>query len=114
MKIAISMTAAATVLAAIAQPASAGPAFAYSWMSTSKTFDQCIGAANNMMESLNFPRIQRTKFGVTGETTKDTVFVNCEDNRHVSVVLMRPTRPEVGEIEALVALMRQLLEAGEQ
>ena len=89
MKTFISMIAAATALAALARPASAGPGFAYSWLSTAKTFDQCIAAANTMMGSLNFPRIQRTRFGLTGETNDDTIFVNCEDQRHVSVVLMR-------------------------
>jgi len=114
MKAAISMIAAVTALATLAQPASAGPGFAYSWLSTDKTFDQCIAAANTMMDGLNFPKIQRTKFGVTGETTKDTIYVNCEDNRHVSIVLTRPTRPAIGEIDALVALMQQLLESSGQ
>ena len=109
MKIATVMIVGATALGALAQPAAAGPGFAYSWLSTNKTFDQCIAAANTMMGSLNFPQIQRTKFGVTGETTDDTVFVNCEDPRHVSVVLMRAKRPQVGEIDALVALLQQLL-----
>ena len=111
---AISMIVAATALAVLAQPASAGPGFAYSWLSTNKTFEQCIAAADNMMESLNYPRIGRTKFGVTGETTEDTIFVNCEDNRHVSVLLIRAARPEVGEIDALVALLQQLLDARAQ
>lgn len=72
--------------------------------------DQCIAAADAMMGSLNLPHIQRTKFGVTGETTDDTIFVNCEDQRHVSIVLMRANRPQVGEIDALVTLMQQILE----
>ena len=114
MKTFISMIVAATALAALAQPTSAGPGFAYSWLSTAKTFDQCIAAANTMMGSLNFPQIQRTKFGVTGETNDDTIFVNCEDQRHVSVVLMRAGRPQVGEIDALVALLQQLLETNGQ
>ena len=111
MKTIISVIAAATALAALALPAAAGPGFAYSWLSTDKTFDQCIAAANKMMESLNFPKIQQTKFGVTGETSDDTVFVNCEDKRHVSMVLMRASRPQVGEIDTLVALMQQILKA---
>jgi hypothetical protein len=114
MKSAISVIAAVTALATMAQPASAGPGVAYSWLSTNKTFDQCIAAANTMMDGLNLPKIQRTKFGVTGETTKDTIYVNCEDNRHVSIVLTRPARPAVGEIDALVALMQQLLESSGQ
>ena len=110
MKSTIGLIAGMTALAAFAGPAAAGPGFAYSWLSTNKTFDQCIAAADTMMRSLNFPQIQRTKFGVTGETTDDTVFVNCEDQNHVSVVLMRAKRPQVGEIDALVALMQQILE----
>lgn len=114
MKAFISMFAAVAALVTLAQPASAGPAFAYSWFSTGKTFDECIAAANTMMGSLNLPQIQRTKFGVTGETVDDTIFVNCEDQRHVSVVLMRAKRPQVGEIDALVALLQQLLETSGQ
>jgi len=114
MKTAISTIAAIAALATLSQPASAGPGFAYSWLSTDKTFDQCIAAASTMMGSLNFPKIQRTKFGVTGETTNDTIFINCEDHRHVSVVLMRASRPAIGEIDALVALMQQLLDTSGQ
>ena len=108
MKTILSMFAAAALITC-AQPAAAGPAFAYSWLSTSKTFDQCITAAGEMMDRLNFPQIQRTKFGVTGESNEDTVFINCEDHRHVSVVLMRAGRPRVGEVDALVALLQQFL-----
>lgn len=106
----ISMVAAAAAFVTLAQPAAAGPGFGYSWFSSSRTFDQCIAAANTMMGSLNLPKIQRTKFGVTGETDNDTVFVNCEDNRHIAVALLRASRPEIGEIDTLVALMQQILE----
>lgn len=101
-----------SMLAASCVPASAGPGFAYSWLSTGKSFDQCIAAATEMMSGLNLPHIQRTRFGVTGETVEQTIFVNCEDARHISVVLMRAGRPEVGEIDALVALLQSRLEAG--
>lgn len=112
MRSAIGMTAALAVASALfAQPASAGPAFAYSWLSTNKSFEQCIAAAGDLMSGLNYPHVQRTRFGVTGETEKETLFVNCEDTRHVSIMLLRTVRPKVGEIDALVALMQQRLEA---
>lgn len=112
MKFAIGAAAAVAMgLSMLAQAASAGPAFAYSWLSTDKTFDQCIAAAGNLMSGKNYPRIERTRFGVTGETTNETLFINCEDNRHVSIMLLRAERPKVGEIDAFVALMQQLLEA---
>jgi len=112
MRKTIAVTAAVAMMPLFgAGSAAAGPGFAYSWLATDRTFDQCIAAANDMVSGLNYPRVQFTRYGVTGETTEETLFVNCEDTRHVSVVLIRTSRPDVGEIDALIALMQQRLAA---
>lgn len=111
MRKAIALLAVAASAIALAQPASAGPGFAYSWLTTKKTFDQCMVAAMEVVASLKYPRAQATRFGATGETDEETIYINCEDLNHVAVLLVRPTRPKVGEIDALVALMQERLAA---
>lgn len=101
----------ACALVSMAMPAMAGPAFAYSWLSTDRPFDRCMQAAKDIMSDRAYDRVQTTRFGVTGETGSETLYVNCEDHRHISVVLMRTERPGYGEIDALVAQMQQRLDA---
>ena len=103
--------AAVAALVTAGQPAVAGPGFAYSWLSTDKNFQQCLIAASDVLMGLNYPRIQKTRFGVTGDNDDETLYINCEDRNHVSVVLVRLARPKIGEIDALVAMMKQRLEA---
>lgn len=110
MRNAILLPALAASVLAVAQPAIAGPGFAYSWLTTDKTFEQCKLAASSMVEGLNYPHIQQTRFGVTGEKDDETLYVNCEDLRHVAVLLVRPARPRVGEIDAFVSLLQHKLE----
>ena len=96
----------------LASQALAGPAFAYSWLSTDKSFDQCIDVAKGIMSERAYPHVRTTRFGVTGETAEETLFINCEDSRHVSLVLMlRTGRPGYGDIDAVVALMQKRLDA---
>ena len=95
----------------LASQALAGPAFAYSWLSTDKAFDQCIDVAKGIMSERGYPHVRTTRFGVTGETVEETLFINCEDGRHVSLVLMlRTGRPGYGDIDAVVALMQKQLD----
>jgi hypothetical protein len=95
----------------LASQAIAGPAFAYSWLTTDKTFAQCIGVAKGIMSEKSYPHVRTTRFGVTGETVEETLFINCEDSRHVSLVLMlRTGRPGYGDIDAVVALMQNHLD----
>ena len=106
------LTSLACALISIAAPAKAGPAFAYSWLSTDKSFDRCIEVAKGVMSERGYPHVQTTRFGVTGETVEETLFINCEDSRHVSLVLMlRTGRPGYGDIDAVVALMQKRLDA---
>jgi hypothetical protein len=49
---------------------------------------------------------------VTGETVDETLYINCEDTRHVSLVLMRADRPHGDEIDRLVVLMQERLQRG--
>jgi hypothetical protein len=102
---------AASTIASFANSAIAGPAFAYSWLTTDRSFDQCIVAAKRLVTSGNYVHFETTRFGVTGETANETLFVNCEDKRHVSLVLMmRSGRPTHGDINRWVALMEKQLE----
>jgi len=102
----------AFAIASLAGSAVAGPAFAYSWLTTDKSFDQCITAAKGLVTSRNYVHFETTRFGVTGETNDETLFINCEDNRHVSLVLMMQSgRPTYGQIDRLVALMQKQLES---
>ncbi|UVC07958.1 hypothetical protein IHQ71_22715 [Rhizobium sp. TH2] len=95
-----------------ASQAMAGPAFAYSWLTTDKSFDRCMGVAKGIMSERNYPHVRTTRFGVTGETVEETLYINCEDSRHVSLVLMlRTGRPGYGDIDAVVALMQKQLNA---
>jgi hypothetical protein len=91
-------------------PASAGPAFAYSWLETGRPFERCMQAAGALMAARAYEHVETTRFGVTGETASETLYVNCEDHRHVSVVLMRAERPRHGEIDALVADLQARIE----
>jgi len=96
----------------LASQAMTGPAFAYSWLTTDKSFDRCIDVAKGIMSERNYPHVRMTRFGVTGETVEETLFINCEDSRHVSLVLMlRAGRPGYGDIDAVVALMQKHLDA---
>lgn len=105
---------AACAIASLAGSAIAGPAFAYSWLTTDKSFDQCIVAAKRLVTSRSYVHFETTRFGVTGETVNETLFVSCEDNRHVSLVLMmRSGRPTYSDIDALVALTQKQLESVE-
>lgn len=111
MKNHICILAALASLAALGtQPATAGPAFAYSWLTTDKTFEQCMTVANDMVTGLGYPHVEKSRFGVTGENNTETLYINCEDLRHVSLVLMRPERPKVGEIDMIVSVMQNRLD----
>jgi hypothetical protein len=89
--------------------ASAGPGFAYSWLSTDKTFDQCISAAQDLAIEKRYPVVSATRFGVTAETGSETLYINCEDATPVSMILMRGQHPKVGEIDALIEVMLRKL-----
>jgi hypothetical protein len=110
MKLAITLLAATMSAIALAQPASAGPGFAYSWLATEKTFEQCKAAAASMIKGLNYEHVEDTRFGVTGEKTDETLYINCEDLKHVAILLIRPTRPRAGEIEAFVSFLEHRLD----
>jgi hypothetical protein len=95
----------------LASQAMAGPAFAYSWLTMDKTSAQCMNAAKSIMSEKNYPHVRTTRFGITGETSEETLYINCEDVRHVSLVLMmRTERPGYGAIDAAVALMQKQLD----
>jgi hypothetical protein len=94
-----------------ALPVVAGPSFAYSWLSTERPFDRCMQAAKDVVAAKNYPHVRTTRFGVTGETGTETLYINCEDQRHVSMILMRRGRLEHGDIDAVAALMQQRLDA---
>jgi hypothetical protein len=95
----------------VALPAVAGPAFAYSWLSTERSFERCMLSAQDIMATKQYPHVRTTRFGVTGETTVETLYINCEDQRHVSMILMRREPLGHSDIDAIAALMQQRLDA---
>lgn len=99
------------LLPLLAAPAVAGPFFAYSWLTTERSFDRCMQAAKDAVASKNYPHVRTTRFGVTGETSAETLYINCEDQRHVSMILMSKERLSHGDIDAVAALMQQRLDA---
>lgn len=94
----------------LASPAMAGPFFAYSWLTTERSFDRCMQAAKDVISAKNYPHVRTTRFGVTGETSAETLYINCEDQRHVSMILMSKERLEHGDVDAVAALMQRRLD----
>jgi len=101
----------AFAISLVAMPAAAGPFFAYSWLTTERSFDRCMQAAKDVVATKSYPHVRATRFGVTGETGAETLYINCEDQRHVSMILMGRERLAHGDIDAVAALMQQRLDA---